>query len=73
VPVRVTQVDRLADEVIGKSHESHAVACRVCKPAGELPALRNKKREVVEARVTEGGLGPLLFYEDEQLAITSSK
>ena len=68
VAVRVGEVERLADEVVGEAGERHPVAGRVREPAGEVGALGQQEGEVEEAGVADRGPRARLLVQDEQLA-----
>ena len=53
--VGVAQVEGLADEVVGRPRQGHALASGVRQPAREIDPLRNEQREVEEARVAVSG------------------
>ena len=55
VVVGVAQVEGLADEVVGRPRQGHALPCGVRQPAREVDPLRNEQREVEEARVAVSG------------------
>ena len=65
VPVRVAEVDRLADEVVREADQRHAVAAGVGEPAREVDALGQQQGEVVEAGVAVRRPGAGLFHEHE--------
>ena len=67
MPVRVSEVDRLADVVVGEAGQRHPVVRGVREPAGKRGALGNEQREVVQARVAVGGPGARLLDEPEEL------
>ena len=46
VPVGVAEVDRLADEVVGRARQAHALAHRVGDPEREAAPVRQQQREV---------------------------
>ena len=73
VPVRVAQVERFADEMIGCPDERNAILRRMVDPAREMPALGEEQRKVVEARVAVRGLGARFLDEHEQLSPFNSK
>ena len=71
VPVRVAQVERLADEVVGDSGHRHLLADCVGEPGGEVAPFRDEEREVEETRVARRRLGARNLVEDEQLRISA--
>src|SRR4051794_34381423 len=69
VAVGVAQVERLADEVVGRARELHPAACRVLEPAGEPGAVRQQQREVEETGArAAAGPGPWLLLEHHEVA-----
>src|SRR5207245_4712366 len=52
--VRVAQVERLADEVIGQADQRHPVARGVREPAGEVGALGHGQGDVVAGGGSDG-------------------
>ena len=67
VPVRVSEVDRLADVVVGEAGQRHPVARGVREPAGEVDAARHEQREVIEAGVSDGRPRARLLDEHDEL------
>ena len=73
VPVRVAEVERLADEVIGQPDERDAVARGMREPASEVDALGHEQGEVVEARISERRSRIPLLGEHEQLVVAGAE
>ena len=67
VPVRVAEVDRLADVVVGESDQGHAVARGVRQPAREVRALGHAQGEMEEAGEAVGRPRARLLDETEEL------
>jgi hypothetical protein len=65
--VGVTQIQRLADEVVGEAVERHAVADGVGQPRGQLAASRQEQREVVQAGEAARGARTRLHNEHDEL------
>ena len=71
--VGVAKIERLAHEVVRHSRELHAVTRGVHEPTGEIGAIGNEQREVVEPGEAVGGLRPRLFLEHEQVLPTRAE
>ena len=67
VSVRIGEVDRLADEVVGHPEQWHPVLGGVGEPAREISPLRHAQGEVVEPRVPPRPPRARLLDEAEQL------
>ena len=70
VAVRVGEVDRLADRVVGEAVEAHVVAGGVGEPAREVGPGRHEQGEVEEAGVAVGRPRAGLLDEPQELAPT---
>ena len=73
VPVRIAEVDRLADEVVGEPDERDAVARGVRQPAREIDAFGQEQREVIEARRVPRGAAPGVLHQHDQLAAAGAE
>ena len=71
VPVRVAQIQGLADEVVGDTGHRHLLTNRVREPGGEIPTFRDEQCEVEETRVARRRLRARNLVEDEQLRISA--
>jgi hypothetical protein len=63
----------LAHEMVGEAADRNAIARRVREPPGEVRALGQQEREVVEARVAARRTGALLLDDDEQRLSTGAE
>src|SRR5206468_5591445 len=73
VLVGSAEMDRLADEVVGEADERNPLAGRVREPAGEVGALGDAQREVVEAGVPGRRPRTGLLDENEQLSVAAER
>ena len=67
VVVGVAQIERLADEVVGRAGQLNAVGDGVLHPPGEVATLGHEQGEVEEAGVAVGRTGAGLLDEVEEL------
>ena len=73
MPVRVAEIQRLADEVIGQAGHRHAVAGGMRQPAGEVGPLGHQQREVIEAGGTRHGPCARLLDQHQQLVAAGAQ
>ena len=71
--VRVAQVERLADVVVGQADQRHTVARSVCQPRRQVGARRHQQGEVVEAGAAVGRYRPRLLDQVQQLCAAGAE
>ena len=73
VLVRIAEVDRLADEVVGGAREADALAHGMRKPARETAPIGEQQREVEQARAAGRRLRARLLDELEQARVADAE
>src|SRR5690606_20341510 len=74
VALGVGQVDRLADEMVGRAVYGQTLLDRTLHPAGEICTLRKQEGRVEEPRVTRiVRLEGRVFFNRQQLLVASAK
>ena len=71
--IGIAKVERLADEVIRRSRQLHALTARVGEPAAEIGALRDQQGEVEQPAVAVGRPRAGLLDQPQELGRASTE